>query len=1204
MDSSGSGSIPAGGTAKDGLEEAVSAVGLAALLRADQRRRWLAGERVPVEDYLGRYPGLAENAEALLELVYGEFVLREEQGEGPQADDYLRRFPGHAGALGRVFELHRSLAGTGRPPSTAGRAPEAPELSATVVRAPLTHVPAAPAGPAETIPELMMVAGYEVLEVLGKGGMGVVYKARQQGLDRTVALKMIRHAGDACPAARARFDTEARAVARLQHPNIVQVHDVGEHNGCPYLALEFCGGGSLANRLDGTPWPADKAAALVQALARAMHAAHQARIVHRDLKPANILLTEDGTPKVTDFGLARRLDEVGHTLSGEVLGTPTYMAPEQAEGRTREVGPAADVYALGVILYELLTGRPPFKAATALETVRQVLSEEPVSVRRLQPKVPRDLETICLKCLEKTVGKRYGSAEALVEDLARFLSRDPIRARPAGPLGRAARWVKRRPVTATLAVVAVVAAGLLVGLGLWFSARMGAARGELAAEEARGEAAHQRAQLQEYFGLVRQARERRARPQAGWTWDNLQDLRKAAALPPAAEHVAELRTEAAAALGAADVCQPRLVGRGVNAYCLAFHPGGRLLALGELKAAGYVLGAVRLIDCEGREPPRSLAFPPQPVWESGLVQDGVRSLAFSPDGRWLLAGARSGQLHRWDLSRQPPARASWAGHDKEVTSLLFGADGSALFSASANGRKVKRWDCRPWEGPSAEPRPEHTWEAPGAIDGLALHPTEGWLACHAGNRLHALSADTLRAVQPPADRGGPRLQFAPNGTLAWADQGVIRCEHLGGAEPLRRLFLAPDSDRSEDGWIEHLIFSPRGDLLLSASTETKHVKLWEVAGGRLVADFFAGGGHVAAAFAPDGRTLAVTADSRTLLYEVGGRDGQTFAAQQPQSVEAMALHPDGRSLACLSQSASSAGLRDVGVWALGEGAGALPVARHTLPAPRTEARPLCFHPRRPLLALGAGGTLAFWNTAGQRSPSELAGVTARALRFAPDGRVWGAVGNEVCAWEPGGTRPGARWNNAFSETLTGLPGIYDVAAGRDHVAAGGRNGMVYLLRAADGSLVNSAPLNAGAVLSVALGAGETLAAAGTDKGELRLLRLPSAEVVGGDTAHRDAVTAVAFAGSLLASGSRDRTVRLWRCDGGRLDEVLTLPMPGPVRGLAFHPDGVRLFVLLERERAVRVWHLDGLRTRLEALGLAGGLEGIEAAPLPPAATGR
>jgi serine/threonine-protein kinase len=311
------------------------------------------------------------------------------------------------------------------------------------------------------------VPGYELLGELGRGGMGVVYKARHLRLDRLVALKMIlagSHAGDQEVA---RLRNEAEAIARLSHPNIVKVYEIGEYQGNPFLALELCPGGSLEKKLDCGPLPPEEASRLVETLARAVQSAHEQNLVHRDLKPANVLLGADGTPKITDFGLAKKLGEQGLTARGTIMGTPSYMAPEQAGGLSHEVGPAADVYALGAILYECLTGRPPFQAATAVDTLVQVVARDPVPPRLLQAEVHPDLETVCLKCLEKEPGQRYPSARALAEDLGRLQRGEPIRARPFNLLDRLTRSLERDPGTEELrhwgAMLMWFASILLVG---------------------------------------------------------------------------------------------------------------------------------------------------------------------------------------------------------------------------------------------------------------------------------------------------------------------------------------------------------------------------------------------------------------------------------------------------------------------------------------------------------------------------------------------------------------------------------------------------------------------------------------------------------------------------------------------------------------------------------------------------------------------
>ncbi|HEX5272457.1 MAG TPA: protein kinase, partial [Gemmataceae bacterium] len=378
-----------------------------------------------------------------------------------------------------------------------------------------SHPGRAPVAPGPAVP------GYEILGVLGRGGMGVVYKARQTKLNRQVALKMIRAGGSAGEADLARFRVEAEAVARMQHPNIVQIYEVGETDGCPFFSLEYVDGGSLDRKLQGTPQPPRKAAEMMETLARAIDFAHQKGIVHRDLKPANVLMTADGRLKVTDFGLAKRFEDKdeGQTRTGAIMGTPSYMAPEQASGHTKDTGPAADVYSLGAILYDMLTGRPPFKGETVLDTLQQVQNLDPVRPRNLQPKVPADLETICLKALEKDAAKRYANARELADDLRRFLDGVPILARPSPAWERAWKWARRRPALAALAAVSALFVLSLTAGALAY----GGVQGQLAreqenkarAEEARAAEKEQEANTEKELRLAAETQRQRAEKNFG-----------------------------------------------------------------------------------------------------------------------------------------------------------------------------------------------------------------------------------------------------------------------------------------------------------------------------------------------------------------------------------------------------------------------------------------------------------------------------------------------------------------------------------------------------------------------------------------------------------------------------------------------------------------------------------------------------------------
>jgi len=394
-------------------DNAASTDDLTKMLRGDQRLRWQQGQRVSVEAYLEHYPELKSQPDGVRELILGELRLRRELGGDFNLDELSLRFPSERDWLKLQFEKLQLN------PSAKDNLIDEDNDSGWP-----------------------FLPGYEIIEEVGRGGMGVVYKARDIRLNRLVALKMLSPHANA--RGRARLRHEADAIARLQHPFIVQLFDLVDHDNQLCLAMEYVGGGSLAKRIRVQPCSPFDAAEYVRKLAEAMHYAHEHNIIHRDLKPSNVLLADDGTPKISDFGLSKRLDDdTSLTQSGTVLGTPDYMAPEQAEGKTRELGPAADVYALGCILYELLTGQPPFRGEALVHVLDAVRFKKPRPPSQVSQAVPRSLELICLKCLEKSPVERFTSAAALADDLARFLAHKPVHAQPPHIWTRLRNWVKQ-----------------------------------------------------------------------------------------------------------------------------------------------------------------------------------------------------------------------------------------------------------------------------------------------------------------------------------------------------------------------------------------------------------------------------------------------------------------------------------------------------------------------------------------------------------------------------------------------------------------------------------------------------------------------------------------------------------------------------------------------------------------------------------------
>jgi eukaryotic-like serine/threonine-protein kinase len=593
--------------------------------------------------------------------------------------------------------------------------------------------------------KLPRITGYEILRVLGAGGMGIVYEARHLRLDRLVALKMIRAGAGARPDDLARFEAEARAVAAIDHPNIIKIFEIGEREGRPYFSLEFLEGGSLAERIAGKPQPIEDAARIVETLARAMNVAHRRGIVHRDIKPANVLLAGDGTPKIADFGLVKRLEaESAQTGAGSILGSPSYMAPEQTNG-AEKAGPAADQYALGATLYEMLTGRPPFRGSSILETLDLIRTAEPVAPSQLLARMPRDLETICLKALQKDAARRYADVAAMADDLRRFRAGEPIVARPISGPERAWRWCRRNPAVASL--LGAVAASLLTGMaGTSYYAIQAGNREQDAltsARQAREEKkrsdrrwyaaeinlAHTDLEAGEIASLERrldvfESREPDAPDLRGFEWYHLRRLCRLEMLTLPG-HIVPIRSVAFSPDGRRlasaggiygktgevkvwDVATGReilgLRGHKDLASCVAFSPAGRRLA----SANGGVRapGEIKLWDAADGSELFCLPAHATPV----------RGLAFSADGRQFASAAGGispggtclpGEVKIWNAADGREVLRI-AGNEASDWHLAFG---SVAFSPAAAANRLRGRSCGPGLGPGHGKRAFHPGQA-------------------------------------------------------------------------------------------------------------------------------------------------------------------------------------------------------------------------------------------------------------------------------------------------------------------------------------------------------------------------------------------------------------------------------------------------------------------------------------------------------------
>jgi WD40 repeat protein len=944
-----------------------------------------------------------------------------------------------------------------------------PALKLVSLTTRLGHLAATEPVPPPELPD------YQILGELGRGGMGIVYKARDLRLDRLVALKMI--LAQAGPEDLARFRREALAVAHLHHPSIIQIYEVGESQGRPYLALELAEGGSLAARLRGEPLPPIEAAQLLEVLARTLHAVHQQGVIHRDLKPANILLAADGTPRISDFGLAKQVNDqaVDATHSGAILGTPSYMAPEQARGEIHNIGPATDVYALGVLLYELLTGGPPFRADSVLETLQMVCHNEAVPPRALQPRCPRDLETICLRCLQKTPERRYGSALELADDLHRFLAGEPIRARPVGILEHVSKWAARSPALAALLTVSVLVTVLGFALVLWQWHRAEIAVTGLyqanlqeKTQRRRAEDALADARTQLYFNGIAQA-DREWRASNAGRADQVLDL----CLPT------DLRAWEWFYLKR--LCHTErltLTGHESPIRSVAFAPRTQQLASassdGTIQVHDLVTGAV------------TLTFQAHNFF--------LEALAWSPDGQYLATGngippnpIRPGELKLWNAGTGKEVR-SLPGHTREVLSVAWSTDSRRLASGSAD-RTVKVWDIT--TGQELHSFDGHT----DSVTRVAFSPDGQQVA--SASRDHTVRVwDLKKAHQTHCLRDHRDVLFG----LAWSPDG----KHLAscGTDQTARLWnLATGTALVLSGHsasVNDVAFSPDGKSLATVSHD-RTLKIWDTATGLETLSLK---GHAtylwSVAWSPDGKQVATGSGDQTVkLWDPTTYQGVRTLGRQDGAVTSVAVSPDGQRFASASSLGSDAQGKPlpgaVKVWDAATGKELVSCVGHM-----AEVSSVTFSPDGKRLASAGGG-------------------------FFPQGgavHLW----SEVHVWEAGTGR-----------LLFALQGHTDRATSvvfspdGTRLATASWDGTVRLWNADTGKEERVLHGHTDTVWSVAFSPdGKLLASAARDR-TVRLWDLTSAQEPTVLNGHTQGVQSVAFSsdGETLASGSFDRTVKLW-----------------------------------------------------------------------------
>jgi WD40 repeat protein/tRNA A-37 threonylcarbamoyl transferase component Bud32 len=1134
--------------------------------------------------------------EQRLNEIIAAYLEAERLGQAPNRQQLLQCHPDLATELQSFFADKDHLDAFARPLSAfAATRPETAQGASdtdTVAPGPIP----ADWKSAATGQTAQFFGDYELLEEIARGGMGVVYKARHLSLDRVVAVKMILSGQLATAGDVERFYAEARTAANLQHPNIVAIHEVGQFEGQHYFSMDYIEGQSLAARTRDHPLSASQAAVYVAKVADAITYAHQRGVLHRDLKPANVLIDGAGQPRVTDFGLAKRIEaDAKLTASGAVLGTPSYMPPEQAGANRGQVGPASDVYSLGAVLYELVTGRPPFAGPTPLDTLLQVLSDEPVPLRQLQPKLPRNLETICLKCLHKDPGKRYCTALDLAEDLRRFLAGEPILARPVGISERALRWVKRRPVVAGLLAALIVAiCGLIIG-GIWFTVRLEnaldvAENKRLAADASADAESKAKVKAQEEKERADEAERKKGEQlllaeQRGYDLQialarrDLDDGDIGSAQDTLSRCRKDLRHFEHGYL--LRLCQRRLQtlrGHASSILAVTYSPDGKRLA----SASG---GEVKIWDTTTGQQMRALS-----------VTALLLKLAFSSDGKRLSGlGFEPGPfafVKTWEVAT-----------GRELATIKLPNKPGGRVTLSPEGRLITAFDqnVTSWDVTGHELR---SFQLQGTVAGancwLTISPDGQRLAASGSNSVNVwafASGQQVCSLRTHDDTGqGTGVVFSPDGkriaTAAadgirvWDATGNMTLTMTGHADNVTCLAFSPDSrrlastsaDRTVRVWeaatgrqiavfkghpdcVLCLAFAPDGESLASGDLRG-NVNVWETPFGKdAIVCSHSGVGH-AVAFSPDSKYLASGSDTIKIWNPATGKETKAFQGNMHGGACLLVWSPDGH------QVLSGHYDGKLMAWDVASGKeAALTFAGHAPPGPKSTGT----------ITFGPGNAGSSSNDI-KKGPDGsyivqgkvVTGLTVYGLAISADGKRLASASHDktVKVWD---TATG-RELLTFKEHSDQVHGVAFGPDGRRIASVGARDRLI-VWDSATGKTIFSRPPHAprDVIFAVAWSPdGKWLALASWNK-MITVCNAATGEEVFTLRGHNNWVKCLAFSADSkrLVSGSKDQTVKVW--DLATQQEVLTLKgHQAGVVGVAFAPDGRRI-ASASSDQTMRIW---------------------------------